>query len=68
MPGIFVENLDGLAPGRGLGRADLAQIQDVALHNAPGAEAMVLDDAPIAVRLAILLPPGPAAVVSQHVV
>jgi hypothetical protein len=29
----------------------------VALHNAAGPEAMVLDDAPIAVRLAILLSP-----------
>src|SRR6202012_6162871 len=32
---------------------------EVALHNAAGPEAMVLDDGPIAVRLAILLPPGP---------
>src|ERR1700735_1809561 len=58
MPGVLVENFDGFAPGRGLRRADIAQIQDVALHNAAGPEAMVLDDAPIAVRLAILLPPG----------
>src|ERR1700735_5458487 len=58
MPGVLVENFDGFAPGRGLRRADIAQIQDVALHNAAGPEAMVLDDAPMAVRLAILLPPG----------
>ena len=31
--GVLVENFDGLAPGRGLRRADLAQIQNVALHH-----------------------------------
>jgi hypothetical protein len=60
MSGVRVERFNGFAPGRGLRRADLAQIQDVALHNAADPEAMVLDDAPIAVRLAILLSPGPA--------
>jgi hypothetical protein len=43
---------------RGLGRADLARIQDVALHNAAGPKAVVLHDAPIAAPLDILLSPG----------
>jgi hypothetical protein len=58
MAGVRVENFDGLAPGRGLGRADLTQIQHVALHHSAALEALVLDDAPIAVRLAVLLSPG----------
>jgi hypothetical protein len=35
-----------------------AQIQNVALHHPPALEALVLDDTPIAVRLAVLLSPG----------
>jgi hypothetical protein len=37
VPGVLVEHFDGLAPGSSLGRADLAQIQDVALHHAASA-------------------------------
>ena len=58
MSSVFAENLDRLAPGRRLGRADLTQIQNVELHHAAAVEALVLDDAPVAVRLAILLPQG----------
>jgi hypothetical protein len=58
LSGVLVENFDGLVPRRGLGRADLAQIQNVALHHSAAREALVLDDAPVAVRLAILLSPG----------
>ena len=57
MSGVLVENFDGLAPGRGPGRADLAQIQNVELHHSAVLEALVLDDAPIAVRLTILPSP-----------
>src|ERR1700679_587245 len=58
MAGVRIENFDGLAPGRGLGRTDLAQIQHVALHHSATREAQVLDDAPVAVRLAVLLSLG----------
>ena len=58
MSGFLVENLDGLAPRGRLGWADLTQIQNVALHHPAALQALVLDDAPIAVRLAILLSPG----------
>ncbi len=36
----------------------LAQIQDVTLHDAAACDTLVLDDAPILVRLAVLLPLG----------
>src|ERR1700739_2509322 len=56
--GLLVENLDGFAPRRGLGWANLTQIQNVALHHPAALEALVLDDAPVVVRLATLLSPG----------
>ena len=55
MPRIVVEHLDRLAPHRGLRGIDLAQIQHVTLHDAPARDTLVLDDAPILVRLAIFL-------------
>src|SRR5689334_3857865 len=55
---FLIEDLDGFAPGGGLRGADLAQIQNVALHHPPTLEALVLHDAPIGVRLAVLLPSG----------
>jgi len=56
--GVLVEYLDGLASGCGMGRADLAQTQNVALHHAAAFDTLVLDDASVTVRLAILLSPG----------
>jgi hypothetical protein len=55
---FLIEHLDGFAPGGGLGRADLAEIQNVALHHPTALQALVLNDAPIGVRLAILLSSG----------
>jgi hypothetical protein len=43
---------------RSLRGIDLAQIQHVTLYDAPTRHTLVLDNAPIIVRLAILLPPG----------
>src|ERR1700722_16016026 len=58
MPRVLVEHRDGLAPHRGLRGIDLAQIQHVTLHNAAACDTLVLDDAPILVRLAVFLPSG----------
>src|SRR5580658_8532090 len=49
-----VEHLDRLAPHLRLGRIDLAQIQNVPLHHSAIVETLVLDEAPIEVRLAVL--------------
>ena len=58
MSRFLIEDFDGLAPRRGLGRADLTQIQNMALHHPAALEAQVLDDGPAGVRLAILPSPG----------
>ena len=58
MPRIVVEHLDRLAPHRGLRGVDLAQIQYVTLHDAAACDTLVLDHAPILVRLAVFLPLG----------
>jgi hypothetical protein len=58
MPRVVVEHLDRLAQHRGLQGIDLAQIQHVALHDAPARDTLVLDDAPIIVRLAVFLALG----------
>ena len=58
MPRVLVEHLDRLAPHRGLRGIDLAQIQHVTLHDAAARDTLVLDDAPILVRLAVFLPLG----------
>jgi hypothetical protein len=57
-PGVLIKNLDRLAPHRRLRRVDLTQIQHRALHHTATVETLVLDDAPVAVRLAVLLSPG----------
>ena len=49
------QHVDRFAPGGALGVVDLAQVQHVPLHDASALASAVLDDAPIAVRLAILL-------------
>jgi hypothetical protein len=55
MSRIVVEHLDGLAPHRSLRGVDLSQVKDVALHHAAASNTLVLDDAPIVVRLAVFL-------------
>ena len=57
-PVSVIEHLDGLAPHRRLRGVDLAQIQHVALHHAATCNTLVLDDAPIVVRLAVFLARG----------
>jgi hypothetical protein len=56
---VRADNLDRLAPRNSLRGVDLAQIQDVPLHRSAIVETLVLDDVPIAVRLAVLLSLGP---------
>jgi hypothetical protein len=58
MSRVVVENLDGLAPCRCLRGVDLAQIQNVPLYDTAAGNTLVLDDAPIVVRLAVLLSLG----------
>src|ERR1700760_340632 len=55
---FLIEDFDGFAPSGRLRRADLTQIQNMTLHHPAAREALVLDDAPIAMRLAVLLSPG----------
>jgi hypothetical protein len=50
-----VERFDRLAPCSALAVVDLAQIQHVPLHRPPAGDTAVLDDAPIAVLLAVLV-------------
>jgi hypothetical protein len=52
MSRLLIEDFDGFAPGGRLRRADVAQIQDVALHHPPALETLILDDAPVAVESA----------------
>jgi hypothetical protein len=49
----LVERLDRLAPGGTLAIVDLAQVQHVPLHRPAAGDPAVLDDAPIAVLLAV---------------
>ena len=49
-----LENLDRLAPALALAVIDFAQIEHMALDDFPAGHALVFDDAPIVVRLAIL--------------
>jgi hypothetical protein len=58
MPGVLVEHLDRLAPRRRLRGVDLAEIQHVPLHHPAVIETLVLDNVPVAVRLAVLLSLG----------
>jgi hypothetical protein len=50
----LVERLDRLTPGGTLIVVDLAQIEHVSLHSPTAGYAAVLDDAPVAVLLAVL--------------
>jgi len=52
---VVVEHLDGLAPHRSLRGIDLSQVQNVTLHHAAASNTLVLDHAPIVVRLAVFL-------------
>ena len=50
----LVERFDRLAPCGSLAVIDLAQIQHLPLHRPPAGHPAVLDDAPVAVLLAVL--------------
>jgi hypothetical protein len=52
--GAFLEHLDRPPPRQLLGVVDLTQVQHVPLHHAPPGDPRVLDNAPVAVLLAIL--------------
>ena len=51
---LRIEHLDRLAPGLRPRRIDLAQIQNVALRHPAVIETLVLDGAPIQMRIAVL--------------
>jgi hypothetical protein len=51
----FVQHLDRPAPSQLLRVVDLAEMKHVFLHHAPVRDALVLDDAPIAMPLAVLV-------------
>ena len=51
---VLVKDVDGLLPGGALGVVDLAQIEDVTLHDA-APQAAALDDGPGAMLFAVLL-------------
>jgi hypothetical protein len=51
----ILENLDRPPPRRLLRIVDLAQVQHVPLHHAPSGHPRVLNNAPVAVLLAILV-------------
>src|SRR5262249_37037880 len=53
--GAIFQNLDRPPPRQFLSVVDLTQIQHVPLHHAPAGDACVLDNAPVAMLLAILL-------------
>jgi hypothetical protein len=52
--GFLLEHLDRPPPCQFLGVVDLTQVQHVPLHNAPAGDPRVLENAPIAMLLAIL--------------
>src|SRR5208337_2892072 len=52
---LLVHHLDRSAPSQCLRVVDLAQMKDMLLHDASARDALVLDDAPIAMPLAVLL-------------
>jgi hypothetical protein len=52
--GAIFQNLDRPPPRQFLSVIDLTQIQHVPLHHAPAGNACVLDNAPVAMLLAIL--------------
>jgi len=57
-PSVPVEHFDRLSPGFGLGGVDLAEVKQVALDHPSAGEALVLDDAPVEMRLPVLPPLG----------
>jgi hypothetical protein len=58
MSRVVIEHLDGLAQHRSLRRIDLPQVQNVTLHDAATCNTLVLDHAPIVVRLTVFLARG----------
>jgi hypothetical protein len=52
---IRIEHLDRTAPRRSLRGVDLAKIQHMPLHHPAIVETFVLDNVPVAVRLAVFL-------------
>jgi hypothetical protein len=54
--GAFVKDFNRLAPRQLLRVIDLAEVEHMPLHYAPVGHALVLDNAEIAVLLAVLLP------------
>src|SRR5450756_348336 len=54
MTRILVEHFDRFAPSRCLRGVDLAEIQHMPVHHTAVIETLGLDDAPVAVRLAVL--------------
>jgi hypothetical protein len=52
--GAILQNLDRPPPRQLLRVVDLTQVQHVALHHTPAGDPRVLDNAPVAVLLAIL--------------
>jgi hypothetical protein len=62
MPVVPVlQHLDRLTPSQFLRAVDLAEIQNVLLNDTPARDRLVLDDAPVAMFLAVL----PANLVAQ---
>src|SRR5271166_3083866 len=57
-PGVLVEHFDRLSPRLRLGRVDLAEVKDVPLDHSPAVEALAFDDAPVEMRLSVLLSLG----------
>jgi len=53
--GAVLEDVDRAPPGQLLRAVDLAKVQHMPLHHAPAADAPVLDHAPVAMRLAVLV-------------
>src|SRR4029077_2964460 len=61
-PAVLVEALDHPAPGGVLAVVDLAEVQKRLLNDPAAGTAPALDDAPVAMRLAVLDPPREAQV------
>jgi hypothetical protein len=53
---LLVEDADGLSPGRLLAVVDLADIEELALDDPAVLTAARLDDAPVVMGFAVLLP------------
>jgi hypothetical protein len=55
LPGVFIEDFDALAPRLFLAVVDLPEIEQLTLGRLTASHAARLDDAPIAVKLSVLL-------------